>query len=338
MKLLFALSMLAIGLCGAHQAGAQTLHPALEASPKLEPSWRGTELFNAEKFVELDGLIQELAKSKARSMGGRFELDMLTSALHDWLGSMTEREDADTAEKFRAWREQVPKSRAEPIVEAMYLDAKAWRARGHGFSSSVASEGWRLFRERSELAWQLLMENKTRSSVIPTWYELALSVGQNVEIPDSQLSALFKQGTRRFPGYFAIYFAYARQFSPRWGGSYQSADAFIEEQVAARTNTEGEMLYTRLYWQIDQDSGAPEDFFESSLVSWPRMRAGFELMMKLYPQSKKNPAAFAIFACRARDAVTYFKLRPQIDPAEARNVGNGSYSLEVCDARFMQAT
>ena len=138
-----------------------------------------------------------------------------------------------------------------------------------------------------------------------------------------------------FPGYHSIYFSYARQFAPRWGGDYDTADAFITSQVGAKSNTEGEILYTRLYWLIDQYAADP-DFFAASRVSWPRMRTGFELLMQGFPNSQRNQASFVAYACRARDAATYAKWRTTVHPGFFQQVTPDGISLDVCDARFMK--
>lgn len=149
-----------------------------------------------------------------------------------------------------------------------------------------------------------------------------------------ELAALFEEGIKRFPGYHPLYFSYARQFSPRWGGEYKDADAFIKAQVAAKTNPEGEVLYARLYWLLDQLGGGDPDFFAKSLVSWPRMRAGFDLLMEQFPKSAWNQANYVAFACRAEDAGAYIKWRKTVDAGEFKRAAPPGVSIEVCDARF----
>jgi hypothetical protein len=216
------------------------------------------------------------------------------------------------------------------------MHASAWQARGSGLASTVTEEGWALYRERSAAAWELIMLAKQTSARLPTWYELAISIGMNAGIDDEVLAAIFNEGIQRFPGYYSIYFNYARQFAPRWGGDYETADEFITAQVAAKSNTEGEVLYPRLYWAIDHYEGASLDFFEASRVSWPRMRTGYELLMKKYPNSQRNQAHFLAYACRANDAVTYAKWRPTVQPGWFQQVAPNGISLDGCDRRFMK--
>jgi hypothetical protein len=128
-----------------------------------------------------------------------------------------------------------------------------------------------------------------------------------------------------------------RQFVPRWGGSYAESDAFIREQVAAGTNPEGEILYTRLYWKLDSMELYQLNFFEESRVDWRRMRAGFEALVQKYPE-KANRAVFANYACRAGDGPRYLKLRKELTDEDFRVVPAQGVSLEVCDERFLVKT
>ena len=179
--------------------------------------------------------------------------------------------------------------------------------------------------------------SRPRSNSLPTWYEQAIKIGLDAGIERDQLNELFEEGIGRFPGYHAIYAAFVRQFVPRWGGNYADADAFVRAQVAAASNTEGEALYTHLYWEIDARGGYELRFFEDSLVDWSRMRAGFEALLKKYPE-KLNRASFASYACRAGDGSAYLKLRKDISKSDFFEVAPPGVSLEVCDARFITST
>lgn len=295
-----------------------------------EPEWLGQMHLGAREWMELDALVEKLAASGERSEDGRFHLYLLTAGIaarfHDDL-------DVDNKGKFAEYRQQIPNSAFLPILEAMQMHATAWQARGEGLSSTVTPEGRQLFQERNEAAWELILAAKKTSDRLPTWYEQAIAIGTDADVRNDELTAIFNEGIKRFPGYHSIYFTYARQFAPRWGGDYDSADAFINARVAAKTNPDGEVLYTRLYWLIDQYAADP-DFFDSSHVSWPRMRAGFEQLMKQFPNSRRNHASFVAYACRAGDGTTYFKWRQSVHPGFFRQVAPHGINLDVCDVRF----
>lgn len=302
------------------------------------PKWLGQKHVGAGEWGELEALVDKLAVSGERAEDGRFQLYLLTAGVDEWLGLWDEDHDEVFREKFEEYQQQYPNSAFAPILAAMQVHSAAWRARGRGFSSTVTPEGWALFRERNKKAWKMMQASKDRASRLPTWYEQAISIGTDANEPETELMALFEEGVKRFPGYHPLYFTIARQFAPRWGGSYADADTFINQQVAAKTNPEGETLYARLYWLIDQYERGDPDFFDESLVEWPRMRTGFEMLMKQFPNSAWNQANLVSFACRAGDSASYLKWRKTVDAGQFQEAAPQGISLEVCDARFIKRT
>jgi len=334
------------GLILATSAAAQVLPPSpitippspeLEAAPLFkEPVWLGQKYVNEGDFRKLEDLIENLVTTKARNKDGRPELFMLEQGLDEWFEIPRSAGDRYINMKLEGWKREFPTSAYQPIVTAMYMNSAAWRARGNGFASTVTDEGWELFHQLSRNAWFTLINNKETSSRIPSWYSNAISFGLSAGIPAAEISSLFDEGIARHPGYLPIYFSYLRVYAPRWGGTFEDADKFIRDQVTAKTNVDGEVLYTRLYWSLDQYNGQQASLFEESLVSWTRMRKGFEQMMREYPESDWNLANFASFACRAHDATSYGKLRPKVFPVRFEEASPEGISLDVCDARFMK--
>lgn len=320
------------------------LSPAWSAQPASDeplltqgdPEGLGQYFLDKRAWKNLDELLNSLATRNDRTEDGRFVLSMVAAGISEWFGLWDQDRDEEMVARINDYASKFPKSPFPAILASQQMHASAWRARGSGFSSTVTEEGWQLFRERNLKAWKILQAAKKQSSTVPTWYEEAIEVGLDANIPEEQVTALFNEGIRRFPGYYSLYFTYARQFSPRWGGTYEEADRFIKEQVAAKTNPDGEVLYTRLYWLIDQFSGGTREFFSESLVDWPRMRAGFEIMLEQYPQSVWNRANLLAFACRAGDSASYLKWRKAVTVPEFRSAAPRGLSLEICDTRFIK--
>jgi hypothetical protein len=338
-----AIALFLSTLLGYATAIAQPVAPVTQPADELpafmkEPGWVGHGYFGQGQYAKLDALVADFTKSKTRAEDGRFSLFLLTWHLHNWFEQWGAESDAQMTGRLQSWSKQFPDSAMQPIVAAMQMHVTAWRARGNGFSSTVTEEGWRLFKERNQRAWQILIDHKEVSSSLPAWYEKAIRIGSDAGLPGEVLRELFDEGMSRHPGYHPIYFAYVRELAPRWGGSYAEADTFIREQTAAKAVPDGDELYARMYWTLDQIEQGPPSFFQESKVSWPRMRKGFERMMRAYPKSARNRANFAVFACRAHDGNTYGILRPKIDPGEFNQAAPTGISLEVCDARFMKTT
>ncbi len=69
--------------------------------------------------------------------------------------------------------------------------------------------------------------------------------------------------------------------------------------------------------------------------AWPRMRTGFELLMKRFPSGAWNQANFTMFACRVgrrRDVLEVAPVGGRYPVPRRRR--RPAYSLEICDARF----
>jgi hypothetical protein len=309
---------------------------ALAAEPDFmqTPEWLGQQYAGMGQWQQLDGLVERLARSGERSEDGRFQLYLLAGGIEDWFSHWDQEQDRNFQQNFADYRKAVPGSAFAPVLAAMQVHSAAWRARGTGYSGTVTREGWALFRERNEHAWKMMKACKQGSDRLPVWYDQAIKIAGDADAPQSEQDALFKEGSERFPGYHSIYFTYLRQFSPLWGGSYEAADDFIRARVAAKTNPDGEALYARLYWLLDQLGNGDADFFVESQVDWTRMRAGFEVLLRQFPGSAWNHASFTAYACRANDATTYWKLRGKVDAGHFRRAAPEGISLEVCDERF----
>jgi len=302
------------------------------------PEWLGPVWVEGSEWANLEEMVESLAVTQSRADDGQYQLYKVTNSVDAYFLRQGEDRDELILTRLADYKKQYPNSAFAAILPAMQLHAAAWRARGHGFASTITPEGDALWHERNKNAWKVIQASKKRGDRLPVWYEQAISIGLDSGASADDLATIFSEGIQRFPGYDPIYYAFIRQFAPRWGGSYEEADAFITSQVAAKTNVQGEELYTRLYWLIDDYEAGNPDFFETSLVDWSRMKAGFEQLIKEFPKSEVYPAAFAAYACRAGDTGAYFRLRKTVSRPAFADLAPQGISLDVCDARFIKKT
>lgn len=337
------MSLLLAGWCcpaSAQGAPLPQVPAPLPAIPDRDAGQPAERLINSyfmeSRWDELEPLLARVVKDDERDNDGRPRLYLAMSSFYESMFEWSDRADRDMPVRIRQYADAFPESALAAVLPAMHTSNLAWRARGRGFASSVTPEGWALFEQRNLQAWQQLMAARERGSRLPVWYQYALTVGLDVGRPLDELMQILNEGLQRHRGYFPLYFAITRTFAPRWGGDYAAADAFIRAQVAAPTNVDGDVLYTRLYWVLDQYDGEQQSFFEDSAVDWPRMRAGFEALMRAYPDSRRNGAFFLAYACRAHDGETYVKWRGRVSPDDLADVAPEGITPEVCDARFLK--
>src|SRR6185312_8266902 len=160
------------------------------------------------------------------------------------------------------------------------------------------------FGQRLKKADALMEEIRPRSKNYPAWYSrritILLDLGRKAEA-----RKIFEEGARRFPEYQKIYLSMARAYEPKWGGSEESYEEFANEAARMTHNFEGMGMYARIYAKVDGRYGIPFDPENSEFPSWEKLHAGYEDLMKKYPNSNWNMNMYASVACRSNDSALY---------------------------------
>jgi hypothetical protein len=219
------------------------------------------------------------------------------------------------------------------LAEADYWEAYAWNVRGGGMASSVTPDGWRLFKERLENAEKVLNDSRTYASQMPGWYNQMITVQSALDRPAEQRDRTFLEGARKFKIYYPTYFTMLNFLTPKWGGSWEAVDTLVQWSVDNTKETEGNSMYARLYWYASRDF--PTDgLFKETHATWPKMKQGFEDLMKRHPKSKWNLNNYAKFACIANDRNSFLKLRNRMGKDVLAVAWPSNYSLDLCEAKF----
>ena len=207
-------------------------------------------------------------------------------------------------ERLKEWRERYPKSVTARVALATYPMQYGWFLRGGGYSNTVSQEAWGRFGSLVEEARNELDHLDAEAKKDPGWFEAMLSVALAQQWPRDRFEALYAQAAREHPDYLPIYFTGANYHAPEWGGSIQDLLKFIEDAAEATRARMGETLYARLNWL---ETAA----FDAGRADWKRMRAGFERMMKDFPDPW-NVNNYARFACMSKDWPTVERLAERI--------------------------
>lgn len=297
--------------------------------------WAVQVAFNRGEYAKADALITQYCNSKERLNDGRWQLTGVAPSLEKYFEAYAEWKIM--FRKVDEWRTEFPASSAVNVVESMLWRTWAWSARGKGFASTVAPEGWQLFRERLQKAADVLARSREKSGSCAWFYEewlkVLLGLGSGPEVG----AAVFEAGLDKFPDYHPIYNQRLWVLMPRWGGSYEEIDQFIDDVTRRNLGKEGEALYTRLYMWVDSWEGIQFELFRDSLAKWSRMKNGFDLLLERYPQSTWIPNSFAAYACRAGDKETYIRIRQRLTRPYYVPAWPENYSIEVCDARLLKS-
>jgi hypothetical protein len=294
----------------------------------LEEQWQQRD------FAGLEASFQSLCSGKERFPDGQPRLMIYESAVNHTFGVWNE------WPKYRIqlekWRKQSPDSLAQALTETIFWSGYAWKARGSGYAYKVPKEAWELFHERMAKASARLEESKALAGGCPLWHSLRIANLMERGAPRAEVEAAYKEAVAAFPLDLQIHAQMARVYSPRWGGSMREFDAFARRAADMTRSAEGQGMYARLYWGEDCNCDSAIQFSKGSPgPDWKLMKAGFEDMLKRFPDKTWNANKFASFACRANDKEAYLKVRSQLKGVVYEALWPSSYSIEVCDRRFM---
>ncbi|HSY08329.1 MAG TPA: rhomboid family intramembrane serine protease [Steroidobacteraceae bacterium] len=289
-------------------------------------------LFMSTDYRALDQLMGRFSSSLADLPDGGSRLEGLTEGLSDLFeyGTLELRE---VLRRTSDWRRSMPGSVQPDLVETMLFRIWAWSARGQGAANTVTPQAWTLFIARDEMAAVGLREITDRAAADPLWYSLALNTGIDQSIGIEKLRAIFDRGVARFPRYLPLYRSILRTLMPRWNGSYEKVDQFINEMSEHPSAHLGPETYSRLYWMYGLLEGDDVVIFDDALASWQKMKSGFKDMRARYPKSDLVLNSYARFACQAGDFHEYHLLRPLLTSRLAATAWSKKVSIGICDAK-----
>ncbi|RNJ43373.1 hypothetical protein B5V01_19420 [Mesorhizobium erdmanii] len=261
-------------------------------------------------FKKLDAIAEEYRDSKARTASGLWKLTTFYSTFDilAWYPTYGEQSLDRFEQQAKKWIDEAPESKSAYIAYAILLYRHAFFVRGNGYASSVAPENWPVFRKYLNEAHRQLAASKAFASSDPHWYATMLNVATGEYWPEPEFDALLDEAAGREPYYYEIYFAAIIRKAPQWGGSLDDVAELIDHAVQLTKPQDGVGFYARGYWYaMDQYLG--RKMFRDSQTYWAKIKAGFEDLVKQYPD-EWNLNAYARFACISLDAeATCYRLR-----------------------------
>lgn len=265
---------------------------------------RIASLYSGGQFVLLERALKDVVSSKKRFDDG----DSPAAAAY-WTfrrlmpGPGTHARHKDVIAR---WRDAVPSSYFVPFAEARFMYGNAWNVRGSGLGGSVSKESWELFNLRLREAEQLLLDSPAPIKDTPLWHNLLLAITQDTPHTKHKPDEVFEEAVRRWPDYYDFYEVRLSRLVPKWGGSWEQVESFVDRWSNEVSSSEGHSLYARLYTSLKDQRITPDQ----TAMDWVKMRRSFEDLAKRYPSARfKN--LYASYACFARD-------RPAFGAASAK--------------------
>ena len=276
------------------------------------PTWSATvqrvaDLYNNEQFPLLERAMSEIASSKKTFTNG----DSPASAAY-WVfrrlmpapGTQQSHE-----EKIARWRNAVTASAFASFAQARFMYGSAWNIRGSGTAGSVSRESWELFSIRLQEAENILLKAPDALKSTPYWHNLLLAIVQDSPHSQRDVESVFKEGVSGWPRYFELYEVRLTRLVPRWGGSWEEVESFIDKWSRALSASEGDSAYARFYISLKNQGVTPDQ----TRMDWPRMKASLKELTSRYPDGAfKN--LHASYACSARDKPSFAEAMSNLSP------------------------
>jgi hypothetical protein len=292
--------------------------------------------FQWNDFKTLESWCTDFTTHQTRIRDGKWAIDLMAAGFNQQFTGMTSRYNLweNHYKKLQKWEASYPNSACAPVIEAQYWETYAWHARGSGYSDSVTKEGWALFKERLEKAFDVLDKSSALATRNPAWFTQMMNVAKELNWPRDKMLALTYRANDLFPTYFQASLSMALALTPEWGGSWDELHAFVHHMVKRTQAKLGTSMYTRIYWYIILRERLDFQPFKK-IVDWNMMSSGFRVLRKEQPDSDWIINNYAAFACRANDKHTYHELRKQIhDDKFDLDAWPSNYSIDVCDRRM----
>lgn len=276
-------------------------------------------LFQAEKFDELSALAKRYLQGEEKTPSGIWKLAVFDTAVQDLESANPEQLPA-IREKVLRWVKSQPESPSAYLAYAEYLAQVAWAHRsdetdddGKDDDSDDDDNPQPVFYSYLDKERDYLLEHRKVAGKDPRWYEAMIHIGVFEQWSSENFAALLTKATHQFAYYYPLYDAALAYTQPKWNGSVEEMDAFIEEAAATTAKKYKSSLYARLYWSLAQtDYGSR--LFDETAVDWPKMSQAMDELVTQYPD-QWNINNFAHFACMAGDREKTRQLINRIQPA-----------------------
>lgn len=283
----------------AASAASSADEDAAEAESEAAAAFRTTlrNLFNEQKFAQLEEIASDVRSQRSRFPGGAWKLHSFYGALNT-PGSLTSTDAAWNAhmERLEKWIVFKPDSSTPRLALAESYLRFAWKARGSGTGDKVTPEAWKLFGERVQKAREILELAKAASSKDPQWYRAMQTVALAQGWDQKQAEQLLAEADTTEPTYYYVYESYANYLLPKWYGKPGDAEKFVQTAADRVGGQEGDAIYFQVALTLNccRRPQAPG-------LDWDRVKKGFASLEQLYHSTNYQRNALAFMAVRAGD-------------------------------------
>ena len=200
-------------------------------------------------------------------------------------------------QKLQRWIELKPKTVTPRIVMATVHTRFGWHARGRGWAKDVTEEGWEVFHEELDKAWNILLEAEELEQKDPELYCALMVIARGTGKPDELFDTFFEKGVAIDSDYHLLYTQRAEDLLPRWGGKKGELEKFADRAVELTQGKEGQSLYLRIaaLAACYHYSDGSEEFWKHNF-SYHRLTQAYHDLIQRYPNTNYYVNNFGLIA------------------------------------------
>lgn len=274
--------------------------PLSEADERAAVRAKAKEAYLAGDFGSLEHQHETYSEfTRERTSSGAFKMTLLFDGIADAKRGSTEDSLLRDIQRTKTWTSENSAAPLAHVLHAAALLEYGGYFRGSGFANTVPPQAWKIYEEYARKAGDYLLQSQAAASKSTSWHVWTLNIARIAGWPSEVVRRIFEAGVAQDPTDYRLYQNTLEYYLPKWSGSAQATDEFIQYAVTRAPSSYGLELYARLY------AGAGEGQFKrrlymDSLVDWAKMKEGLELWYQRFPTTwNKNIVAY--HACIAGD-------------------------------------
>jgi hypothetical protein len=262
-------------------------------------------------YAALESLELKYRDTNVVTPSGKPKLISFYAPMYSFISAETQGQADHMLKMVDAYARAFPRSPTPIIFRAILMNQIAWAIRGTGYAPSVNAFQWKAFAKQIDRTRAFLDDNKAVGSKDPYWYVQRINAAIYAQEPVDDILQITREGQAHFPGFMDIREAAMGRFEPKWGGSADAVETFVQLELNDSGSLDSDELYADLYREAQHGEFA-HGLFTQSKVNWQRMKKGLEVRVTRYP-STWNWDLLAYEACLVGDHKTMLAAYKAID-------------------------
>jgi hypothetical protein len=249
-----------------------------------------------------DALATGFRQSRERTPSGSWKLGLAYLSVTQDLFAPADRRWEKLQRVAGEWLAGNPDSPSAVALDARLLRAHAWAWHDTG---DRPGDNNPQFRQLLEEARRILDEHPIVKNQDPEWDALRIAIAREQGADTTEVLRMAREALEREGYYYPLHEAVTNKLMPRWGGSRQAVEQYVQMALAHSANQEGTQAYARIYYYIVRSNtdGVPGVEMSEMGVKWTLMQQSLAELMQVYPSAFNRDVQRAItcFAGRAAE-------------------------------------